>query len=216
MNTDISIMKFSKFLRVKKSLSQGFTLVELLIVIALLGVIATIVITAINPIEQANRAHDAQFRADGGQLLSAIERYFTARSVFPWVTTSNAADNDAAYGFVSSSDVGIGICGDASCATDGELIKALELKPEFKQRNFVKAGGGTDLTQKLMIGKAAGSSSSVYICYIPLSKTNRDTACKNNQVYTLDTSSGTRSSVSCTSNSTWVTTGSAWYVCVPD
>ena len=34
----------------------GFTLVELLIVIALLGVIALIVIAAINPIEQRNRA----------------------------------------------------------------------------------------------------------------------------------------------------------------
>ena len=199
-----------------RKLSLGFTLVELLIVIALLGVIATIVIAAINPIEQANRAHDAQFRADGGQLLSAIERYFAAKSVFPWVAGSYAVDNDATYGFITASDAGIGVCGDASCATDGELIKALELKPEFRKRNFIKAGGGTDLTQKLMIGKAAGSSSSVYSCYIPLSKTNRDNACKSNQVYTLDTSAGTRNPVTCNSSSVWVTTGAAWYVCVPD
>ena len=207
MNTDSSMKSFLK---------SGFTLVELLIVIALLGVIATIVIAAINPIEQANRAHDAQFKADGSQLLSAIERYFAAKNVFPWVTTSSAVDNDATYGFITASDLGIGICGDASCATDGELIKSLELKPEFRLRNFIKAGGGTDLTQKIMIGKATGSSASIYSCFIPLSKSNRDNGCKANQVYTLDTSAGTRSAVTCTSSSTWVTTGAAWYVCVPE
>lgn len=190
-------------------------MVELLIVIALLGAIATIVIAAINPIEQANRSHDAQFKADGSQLLSAIERYFAAKNTFPWVTSGNATDSESAYGFITASDQGIGICG-SSCSTDGELITALELKPEFRQRNFIKSGTGTDLTLKLMVGKAIGSSASVYSCYVPLSKTNRDNACKASQVYTLDTSAGTRSSVTCTSTSTWVSTGNAWYVCVPD
>jgi len=57
---------------------------ELLIVIALLGVIATIVIAAINPIEQANRASDAGMKADASQLVSAIQRYYATHSTFPW------------------------------------------------------------------------------------------------------------------------------------
>jgi prepilin-type N-terminal cleavage/methylation domain-containing protein len=60
----------------------GFTLVELLIVIAILAIIALIVIAAINPIEQANRARDTGMKADGSQLVSAIDRYFTARFEF--------------------------------------------------------------------------------------------------------------------------------------
>jgi len=68
----------------RKVLARGFTLVELLIVIGLLGAIALIVIAAINPIEQANRARDARFRADSSQLLSAVERYYATHSSFPW------------------------------------------------------------------------------------------------------------------------------------
>ena len=62
----------------------GFTLVELLIVIGLLGAIALIVIAAINPIEQANRARDTRFKSDAAQMISAIDRYFAANSEFPY------------------------------------------------------------------------------------------------------------------------------------
>ena len=75
----------------------GFTLVELLIVIGLLGAIALIVIAAINPIEQANRARDTRFKSDSAQLISAIDRYFAARQEFPWVTAGSVTDNDSNY-----------------------------------------------------------------------------------------------------------------------
>ena len=131
----------------------GFTLVELLIVIALLGVIATIVIAAINPIEQANRARDTRFKADGGQILSAIERYFTAKAEFPWVTEAVTADSDTAFGFISASSPGVGICLNSACA-DGAIMTALELKSEFKNRDFITKGNASDLTAKLFVGKA--------------------------------------------------------------
>lgn len=199
----------------KRFLSKGFTLVELLIVIALLGVIATIVIAAINPIEQANRAHDAQFKADGSQLISALERYYAAKTSYPWVDTSFVTNPDLNFGYVTASNGNVGICDASGCGVDGLLIAALELKSEFRQRNFVKYVG-SDLTQQIMIGKANGASQSVYACYVPLSKTDRDNACKASQVYTLDASTGSRTAVACTASSIWVTVGSAWYVCVPD
>lgn len=197
-----------------KKLAQGFTLVELLIVIALLGVIATIVIAAINPIEQANRARDAGYKADASQLLSAIERYFAAKSDFPWVVVDSATyANDDTFGYVSAANVDVGVCG-SSCTADGELINALELKPEFKDRDFIKKEG--DAFQELYVGKDAGSSASVYACYVPMSKSNRDTACTNDRVYTLG-SDGTRTTVTCTSSSTWPTGASTpWVACVPE
>lgn len=197
-----------------RGFKKGFTLVELLIVIGLLGAIALIVIAAINPIEQANRARDTRFKADGGQLLSAIERYFTSKSDFPWVTTLQVVNNDAAYGFVSTSTVGVGVCADAACA-DGEIMTSLELKSEFKNRDFIKKGNAADDTQKIFIGKASGASSSVYACYFPMSKSNRDTACANDKVYTISASAGTRTPVTCTSATVW-TTASGWRVCIPE
>lgn len=45
------------------SLKSGFTLVELLIVIVIIGILAGVVIGVLNPVQQQNRARDASIRA---------------------------------------------------------------------------------------------------------------------------------------------------------
>lgn len=165
----------------KKHLSYGFTLVELLIVIALLGVIATIVIAAINPIEQANRAADAGMKADASQLVSALDRYYASHNIFPWNTCTGtgctppvaAVDNPLTW--TSADQVAVGLCGTAgagckSSATPGELISSLELQTAFLSKSWI---GATNITAELLIGKANGASSAVYACWIPKSNSNR-------------------------------------------
>lgn len=186
----------------------GFTLVELLIVIGLLGAIALIVISAINPIEQSNRARDTRFKADGGQLISALDRYFTGGSAFPWMNVDTTIENDDSYGFVSASDQGVGVCG-ATCATDGLLLTSNELKSEFKSRDFIKA---TVASKQLWIGKAVGANSSVYACFVPLSNSVRDKAVLDGKVYTISTTDGSRTPTS-SCDTTWADT---CYVCIPD
>jgi len=197
---------------------KGFTLVELLIVIGLLGAIALIVIAAINPIEQSNRARDTRFKADSGQLISAIERYYAARGSFPWVVAEVTANNDAAYGFVTASSLGVGVCG-STCSEDGELIGALELKSEFQNRDFIKNGNGSDNTKKIFIGKEEGASASVYGCFVPMSKSNRDKGCADEKVYAVSASDGSRTQVAtatCTGTTWSITAGSEWMICVPE
>jgi len=201
-----------------KHLKRGFTLVELLIVMGLLGAIAMIVISAINPIEQTNRARDTRFKADGGQLISAIDRYFAARSEFPWVTVDGTTySNEDEFGFVGAGSELVGICG-ADCSANGTLINVDELKPEFRNRDFIKKDAGTDKSKKLWIGKEAGSTQSIYACFIPLAKSTRQKSCTNEQVYTISTTDGTRTAVDSTAcadtAANWTDNG--WYICIPE
>ena len=64
--------------------SAGFTMIELLIVIAILGILAVLVLSAINPLEQINRGRDTAKRSDAEQLLSAVERFNAFQTTFPW------------------------------------------------------------------------------------------------------------------------------------
>lgn len=72
--------------------SSGFTLVELLIVIAVLGILAAVVLVAINPLEQLARGRDAGRKSSVSQLGNAINASYTTNSVYPtvavtWVTS---------------------------------------------------------------------------------------------------------------------------------
>lgn len=199
----------------KKTFARGFTLVELLIVIGLLGAIALIVISAINPIEQANKARDARFRADASQMISAIERYYASHSKFPWEDCGGGSCPTSAdeLSFVTAADPSIGLCGDASCSTGGTLVTNDELKTQFMTRDWVKA---VTADKQIFIGKDQGTSSSVYACFIPLSKGNKDSAVTSQTVRTNSfTGNGIPSNGSCTTpTENWVT-GSC-YVCVPE
>lgn len=56
-------------------IKKGFTLVEVLIVLALIVIISLIVIATLNPLEQLNKARDSANDSNAANLLSAIERY---------------------------------------------------------------------------------------------------------------------------------------------
>jgi len=60
--------------------SKGFTLIELLIVIAILGVLAVVVLVAINPVQQLARARDAGRISTVQQLGHAIESYYASHN----------------------------------------------------------------------------------------------------------------------------------------
>lgn len=191
-----------------------------MIVIGLLGAIALIVIAAINPIEQANRARDTRFRSDAGQLISAIDRYFAANSEFPWMVVDSNYETDDPVGFVTAATPIIGVCG-ATCAADGVLITSSELKTEFRSRDFIqRSSQGPD--RQILIGKATGSSASVYGCFIPLANSTKQTAVRDSKVYQPNTTTGVKGDAVTTCDGAngdgqgvnWTTAGC--YVCIPD
>lgn len=56
---------------------RGFTLIELLVVIAVLGILAAVVLVAIDPGQRLKEARDVQRKQDLGTHSQAIETYFT-------------------------------------------------------------------------------------------------------------------------------------------
>ena len=63
-----------------KKVTKGFTLIELLIVMAILGVLAVVVLVAINPVQQLARTRDAGRKSGVTQIGHALEAYYTSRN----------------------------------------------------------------------------------------------------------------------------------------
>jgi prepilin-type N-terminal cleavage/methylation domain-containing protein len=175
-------MKFKK--------STGFTLVELLIVIALIAILSVGVLATINPIEQKNKAVDASTSNDAGEVLNAYERYYTNQSNYPWmvVDTVNYPSADTVYHGVSNM-AGSGLCTNAAAGTlahtlcsaynaPGALISSDELKDSFLEKNYgAVVGDGTTrynlLNLLYVVKQGVANHNSIYVCYIPKAKANR-------------------------------------------
>ena len=57
---------------------KGFTLIELLIVIVIIGILAGVLISVIDPTSQQNRARDAGIKASINKVVLATEGYISA------------------------------------------------------------------------------------------------------------------------------------------
>lgn len=173
---------------------KGFTLVELLIVIALIAILSVAVLATINPIEQSNKARDARVQNDAAEVMNAAERYYASVQQYPWesftglpVVTSTSAV------VLRSDDYGFGICSGAanvgalnsSAATSQALdcdaaddvpnllISTSELKSSFAGKDeFEPVRDATKPDQALWLAKAANTNT-FYVCYVPKANANR-------------------------------------------
>lgn len=147
----------------------GFTMIELLIVIAILGILAVAVLSAINPVEQINRGRDTGSRSDAEQLLSAIDRYNAFAGYYPW--QNGAADPDVGRAWTNwltetafrDNDDTCNVSDLLAAGDGGTCIGSNELKVTFFTRIF---GGGYN---HLKIFHGPGASDSTYVCFEPKS-----------------------------------------------
>jgi len=90
--------------------TKGFTLIELVLVVAILSILSVMVIFAINPLAQFQKANDAKVKSDLAQIQRALEIYYDDNGSYPPSTGApnfeifNPAKNQAiAWGTSSGS-----------------------------------------------------------------------------------------------------------------
>jgi len=98
-------------------LRQGFTLIELLIVMAILGVLAVVVLVAINPVQQLARTRDAGRKSGVAQIGRSMEAYYTARGGTYVVDSATWIQDLVTAGEISvvPSQIDIGVTGVTAC-----------------------------------------------------------------------------------------------------
>lgn len=157
----------------------GFTMIELLIVIAVLGILAVAVLASINPIEQINRGRDTGSRSDAEQLISAIDRYYAAKGYYPWMANGVSPNTWTETGGSLSSETLLQLNSTNSVLGDDDVdvLEALssggtaEVKTSFTSRLIDPSA-----SNYLSIYNSGVSGESTYACFIPKSASFREEA----------------------------------------
>lgn len=105
----------------KSFLARGFTLIELLIVMAILGVLAVVVLVAINPVQQLARTRDAGRKSGVAQLGRSLEAYYTTHSGSYVAESVSFIDSLVGSGELSTvpSQIPYGVTGITGCSGTG-------------------------------------------------------------------------------------------------
>ncbi|MCX7956057.1 MAG: prepilin-type N-terminal cleavage/methylation domain-containing protein [Patescibacteria group bacterium] len=131
--------------------NKAFTLIELLIVIALLGALAVGLLAALDPFEQLKKGTDTGIRNTVSELHGATIRYYAIKNFMPWCTDANNCNNpnEAAANTLENTVIN-------SIITTGEL-----------KSDFVQLAGG-QLSNIFVTG--TNDPPVVSVCYKPVSK----------------------------------------------
>lgn len=154
---------------------KGFTMIELLIVVAVLGILAVAVLAAINPIEQINRGKDTGSRSDAEQLIGAVDRYYTANGFYPWEHDEADTDFDAPWAIVNNSWL------DDNTPAEIVLDKLSSGGTAEVKESFINRISATSYNSLYKWHKG-GVGESTYICFLPKSsnfQTEAGTRCTN-------------------------------------
>ena len=134
-------------------MKKGFTLIELVIVIGILAILATVAILVLNPAQMLAQARDSQRVSDLGSVKSAVALYLATASGTPAVVAGPRATFATACAFTTCTIATSSIDGTGWVAVNltntsgGSPLSALPLDPTNSATlQYAYKGDATNLT----------------------------------------------------------------------
>lgn len=156
-------------------MQQGFTLVELLVVIGILGVLVAALLATLDPLEQIRKGNDSARLSIAREYQQAYTRYYANKGLFPWVDPDGAgplaADCTATLPVAAATTpvtlTSLTNSGGTGC--NDVLVTSGELKSSKIPSNL------TSSPNSLIISTTANNDR-VVVCFRPASKSQTSTA----------------------------------------
>lgn len=145
--------------------SRGFSILELVVAIALLGLLAFSIILAVNPIERAKIQRDEKWKGGAESTLASIDQFLIAKGRLPWSDDFGSEFPISVLPWTPAHYPEIGVCGDSQCSGHGELISE-GFSPNFGPKD-VQNAAKEDI---IYLGRGKDPQAKIYACYLPLSE----------------------------------------------
>jgi len=170
-----SAARAAAYLKQVRAQTAGFTMIELLVVISVIGVLAVAVLSSINPIEQINKGRDTRTRSDAAQLINAVDRYYAIHEIYPWnVTTADYASGSVDDPANAAPDPYTEFVFTGT-ADDWDWIDLLVTTGEVKE-GFTNR---LTLDDNVVVFKEADANKTMYACFLPTSLAFKQEAMDN-------------------------------------